>query len=131
MPVTVFWEDPEKTVVRYDFQGSWTWDELYAVYYEAIGMEKSVTHRVDVILDMSTSSRIPGNAILHVKNLAEKQPSNMGISVFVTRNPFIVSMYNMAVRVYGKVAFYFRIAKTLDEAHAMIATARQANKQPL
>jgi hypothetical protein len=29
------------------------------------------------------------------------------------------------------VAFYFRIAKTLDEAHAMIATARQASKQPL
>jgi hypothetical protein len=125
MPIQVYWEDSEKTIVRYDFQGMWTWDDLYAVYYQAIAMETSVPHRVDIILDMLTSQRIPGNALLHLKNLSEKQPPNVGLSIFVTRNAFVISMYNMAIKVYGKIAYYFRLANTLDDAHSMIEAARR------
>lgn len=125
MPIRVYWEDADKTIVRYDFQGVWTWDDLYAVYYEAIAMENSVPHRVDIILDMRASQRIPGNALLHIKNISEKQPPNVGLSIFVTSNAFITSMYNMAIKVYGKIAYYFRLVKTPEEAHAMIAAARR------
>jgi hypothetical protein len=125
MPIQIYWEDTEKTIVRYDFQGAWTWDDLYAVYYQAIDMETSVPHRVDIILDMRTSQRIPGNALLHIKNIAEKQPPNVGLSIFVTTNAFITSMYNMAIKVYGKIAYYFRLVSTLDDAHAMIENARR------
>jgi hypothetical protein len=125
MPIQVYWEDTERTIVRYDFQGVWTWDDLYGVYYQAIAMETSVTHRVDIILDMRSGSRIPANALLHIKNLSEKQPSNVGLSIFVTSNAFIISMYNMAIKVYGKIAYYFRLVNTLDAAHAMIDTARR------
>jgi len=129
MPIQVYWEDADKTIVRYDFEGAWTWDELYAVYYKAIDMETSVPHRVDIILDMRYSHRIPGNALLHLKNLSEKQPPNVGLSIFVTTNTFLTSMYNMAIKVYGKIAYYFRLAPTLDAAHAMIAAARHEAEQ--
>jgi hypothetical protein len=125
MPVNVYWEDADKSIVRYDFEASWTWDELYAAYYEAIAMETSVTYRVDVILDMRRSNRIPANALLHVKNLSEKQPPNIGVSIFVTTNTFIISMVNMAIKAYKKIAFYFRLVNTLESAHEIIATARQ------
>lgn len=126
MPIQVYWEDTEKTIVRYDFQGAWNWDDLYEVYYQAIDMETSVPYRVDIVLDMRASHRIPGNALLHIKNISEKQPPNVGLSVFVTTNAFITSMYNMAIKVYGKIAFYFRLVKTPEEAHAIITSARRA-----
>lgn len=126
MPIRVYWEDAEQTIVRYDFEGRWTWDELYVAYYQAIAMENSVTHRVDIILDMRTSSFIPANALLHMKNFSEKQPPNVGLSIFVTTNAFIISLYNTAIKFYAKIAFYFRLVKTLDQAHTMIADTRRA-----
>jgi hypothetical protein len=125
MPIQVFWEDDAQTIFRYNFESTWTWDELYTAYYQAIAMEKSVAHRVDVILDMRNSGRVPANALLHIKNISEKQPPNIGLSIFVTTNAFIGSMYTMAARVYGKVAHYFHIAKMPEEALGMIATDRQ------
>ena len=126
MPIRVYWEDADQTIVRYDFEGRWTWDELYAAYYEAIAMEHSVAQRVDIILDMRTSGIIPANALLHMKNFSEKQPPNVGISIFVTSNAFVTSLYNTAIKFYAKIAFYFRLVKTLDQAHAMIVDTRRA-----
>ncbi len=125
MPVRVYWEDTDQTIVRYDFEGRWTWDELFPAYYQAIAMENAMPHRVDVILDMRKSQMIPANALLHMKNFSEKQPPNVGLSIFVTSNAFIISLYNTAIKFYAKIAFYFRLVKTLDEAHAMIADARR------
>ena len=102
MPIRVYWDDPEKTIVRYDFEGNWTWDELYKVYYQAIAMETSVPYRVDIILDMRLSGRIPGNVLLHIKNFSEKQPPNVGLSIFVTTNAFITSLYHTATKFYAK-----------------------------
>ena len=55
-----------------------------------------------------------------MKNFSEKQPPNVGLSIFVA------SLYNTATKFYAKIAFYFRLAKTLDQAHTMIADARRA-----
>ena len=96
MPIRVYWVDTEQTILRYDFEGRWTWDEFYPAYYEAIAMENAVSHRVDIILDMRTSHMIPANALLHMKNFSEKQPPNVGLSVFVTSNAFVIALYNTA-----------------------------------
>jgi hypothetical protein len=125
MSVRVYWEDQSKTIVRYDFAGAWTWNELYAAYYEAIAMERSVAHRVDVILDLRASGPIPANALLHLKNFSEKQPPNIGLSFFVTSNNFIRSLYQVGTKFYGKIAHYFRVAATLEEASAAIAADRK------
>ena len=45
MSVQVAWDNHEKTIVRYVFEGKWTWDEFYPAYNKAIEMENSVTHR--------------------------------------------------------------------------------------
>src|ERR1041385_3286284 len=99
MPVHCYWEDSEKTIVRHDLEGTWTWDEMYAAFYKAIEMETAVTNRVDVILDMRHSTHtVPGNALLHVKNFSEKQPPNVGLCIFVTTNPFLGAMYKAAIK---------------------------------
>ncbi len=126
MPVRVYWEDESHTLVHYDFVGNWTWDELYPAYYQAIEMEKSVTYRVDVILDMRQSRRIPANVLMHVKNISDKQPPNIGLSVLVSNSAFLASMYKIGVQFYAKIGHYFFLTTSLDEAYQMIAKARAA-----
>jgi hypothetical protein len=47
MPITVNWDNDAKTVIRYDFEGHWNWDEFRAAANEAFVFTRSVQHRVD------------------------------------------------------------------------------------
>ena len=123
--VNVYWVDEAKTIVRYDFDGKWTWDDLYPAYNKAIEMETSVTHRVDVILDMTNSKTLPANVLMHMKNISDKQPENIGLSIFVSDSRFINSMYKVGTRFYSKIEYYFRVAPTIEDAMTMIEDARQ------
>src|SRR5258707_1839983 len=121
MSVSVRWHYDKKEIVLYIFEGIWTWDELYRTYNEAIVMETSVSYRVDVILDMRLSKSIPANALLHVKNISDKQPDNLGLSVLVTPNAFVRALYNAGSQFYKGIAHYFRVVPTVDEALHVIA----------
>lgn len=132
MAVSADWLDEKHDIVLYNFEGAWTWDELYRVYTKAIEMEKSVSYRVDVILDMRRSKSIPANALLHVKNISDKQPDNIGLTVVVTPNGFVRALYNAGVAFYKGIAHYFRVTPTMEEAARVIAADRAAHgNQPV
>ncbi|MGJ3237406.1 MAG: hypothetical protein ACFE0Q_01745 [Anaerolineae bacterium] len=121
MPVTVHWlDETKKDILQYDFEGNWTWDDFYPVYEEALRMEKAQPHRVDVIMDFRRNLSIPPNALTHIKGITDRQPDNIGLSIFVTTNRFISVMFNAAVKFYPKTKRYFVVVPTMEDAHAMI-----------
>ena len=125
MPVRIFWlDESEKDVLQYEFTGKWTWDEFFPVFEEALALESSQPHRVDVILDFQQSSNIPPNALTHIKSITDKQPDNIGLSIFVTSNRFFQVMHDMAVRIYPATKQYFVIVKTMQDAHDTIMADR-------
>jgi hypothetical protein len=128
MAVQVCWDDDQKTIVRYDFDARWTWDDFYEAYYQAIDMQASVTHRVDAIFDMQQTRRLPDNALLHLRNLSEKQPANMGYTVIVSSNSFILSLYTLAIQNHAKIAHYFRLVHKLEQAYSLISHARDTSE---
>ncbi len=128
MSVSADWQDEKHDIVFYNFEGAWTWDEMYRAYTKAIALEKSVPYRVDVILDLRRSKSIPANALLHVKNISDKQPENLGLTVVVTPNGFVRALYNAGVAFYKGIGHYFRVTPTMEEAAQMIAADRQAHE---
>jgi len=126
MGVSICWDDEEQTIVRYDFEGRWTWEEFYPAYEQAIAMEKSVPHRIDVILDMLNSYNIPLNAITHVRSISKKQPENLGLSVFVTTSAVVLSLYRVGMQFDAGLSRYFAAASTLEEAYQLISAARES-----
>jgi hypothetical protein len=70
MGVQVYWGNPEKTLMCYEFTGMWNRDQLSAAYQEARTMALSVSHRVDVMIVA------PGSAMHHT----------------ITTNSFILSL---------------------------------------
>jgi hypothetical protein len=132
MAVSVNWLDEKKEIVLYSFEGKWTWDDLYPVYKEAILMEKTTPHRVDVVLDMLRSTSVPANVLTHVKNFSDKQPDNLGLTIIVTPSSFVLTLYQAGVKFYKGIAHYFRVAPSLDAGLRMIAEDRLAHdNQPI
>jgi len=130
MPVKAYWlDESKKDIVQYDFEGKWTWDEFYPIYEEALRMEKAQPHRVDVILDFQRSGKVPPNALTHIKGITDKQPDNIGLSIFVTQNRFFNVMYDVAIKFYPKTKRYFVISETIEEAHNIIIKDRETEKE--
>lgn len=125
MSVSAWWDNDEQTIVRYDFEGHWTWEEFYPVYEQAIAMERGVPHRVDVILNMLKSQNIPISILTHARSIARKQPGNLGISVIVTTNAAILSLYRAGIKIDSGIAHYFAATTTLDDAYRIINEARE------
>ncbi|MFN8375086.1 MAG: hypothetical protein U0694_19695 [Anaerolineae bacterium] len=130
MSVRVLWDNEQKTIVRYVVEGKWTWEEMYPAYNQAIEMEKAQPHRVHVILDMRKAIGVPANVMMHMKNISDKQPANIGLSVFVTNSSFIHSLYQIGIKFYNKIEYYFRVAETLETAYSMIAEAETQYSHP-
>jgi hypothetical protein len=127
MPVRVSWFDETRRIILYELEGVWTWDDFYPVYEKAIAMETTSPERVDVILDMRQNKTVPANALLHIKGIADRQPPNLGVSVLVTSNRVIESLYAIGVRLYPSLEAYFDIAPSIDDALRIIEAARSGS----
>ena len=129
MTVSVKWFNPEQTIVLYTLEGHWTWNELYPEYDKAIEMEEGVSHRVDVMIDMRKSTGVPLSALTHLKNISDKQPENIGVSVIVTTNRLVLTLYRAGCRFHTNIERYFAVAATEGEALQIIERQRQTTKK--
>ncbi|MBC8100883.1 MAG: hypothetical protein H7Y11_15695 [Armatimonadetes bacterium] len=124
MPVKLEWYYPEHTIQHYVFTGYWTWEEFYPLFEQGIQMVIEAQHRVDTIVDFTTTNHLPPSALTHLRIIAEKQTSNAGLAIFVTKSAILLSLFKVGVTVYPKIKHYFRMLPTEAEALAIIETTR-------
>lgn len=125
MPINNHWYDEAQTILKVDYDGRWTWDEFFAAADKGRELAKSVSHRVDYILDMQKGS-VPngGSTLTNSRTVMARRAPNSGIFVILT-NPFVKIMLNVFKnfdREHGSIMY---AAATLDEALATIAKNRQ------
>lgn len=122
MKVNVDWDNDEQSIVRYTFDSDWNWQDLYAAMDNAGKMIETVSHRVDVLMDLSNANIIPKNAISQIKRGYDNPKSpNIGVTVVVTPNSFMNAIVLMAKKVWGdKGEWELEFVKTLDEAYSTI-----------
>lgn len=78
------WDDPENTVIRVYVGDLWDWDDLNDAVKCMAEMVASVTHQVDFITVMRSSSQMPdGNVMLNIRDAFKLLPRNSGIMVMV------------------------------------------------
>lgn len=124
MSVSAQWDNEEKTVIRYDMQGRWTWDEFYLAYEEAKTMLRSVPHTVHFItqpLDSLSNGYMPTSALTHIINIYRKALPNSGATVTIGNSNFARAMVSILGRVAPNAANKFLFAKSLEEARLLLA----------
>ena len=77
MGIVTTWDNRDKTTVRMEFESEWTWQDLESAIEATDSYISSVTHQVDVIVDIE-GANLPKDFMSAAKNLlANPQPVPM------------------------------------------------------
>jgi hypothetical protein len=130
MPVTNVWDNDEKTVIRMEVVGRWTWDEMYQGSQDGYIMLETVDNIVDAIIDFSQSAGIPPNALTHARNMMGRQHPRTGVTVFIGVNAMFMSLWRAFTRVHTLFLKEqdFTFAASLDEARALLVQRKGKRK---
>jgi hypothetical protein len=125
MPIKLYWDNDEKTIARYDFEGRWTWDEYMTVMAELAVMMRSVDHTVDAIGNMKPGIMpTSGSAMSLARAALRKLPANRGIIVVVT-NPLVSAMLSMFKQFDKEIGGLLRGVSKVEDAYALIERERE------
>ena len=124
MTVSANWDNEQKTIIRYSFDGNWTWNEFYAAVNQSHALQDAVSHRVDIILDLGESYVVPEGALMQFRRLAGINHANTGVRVIVSRNSTLGVLFDTFTRVYSKIAEKHYLASSMEQAYAIISQVR-------
>lgn len=120
MGITVSWDNPEMTIIRYDFEGRWTWGEFYAATSKAGALRNNIEHEVHVIGNFEDSENPPTGAVLHVRRALQISPKNVGTIIIAGGGAFINGLVPMLNMIPEMKRSKFVVAKSLDDAREML-----------
>ncbi len=129
MPVTLEWGNTEKTLLNVNFEGKWTWDDVYKSLDEIYGLLGSVDHKVNTVFDFTRSASIPMNALTHLRATNRTVHSNQALVILVGLNLFMTKLIDIFVRVYDGFARKSDVLvfSTHEEALAHLSTLNEEN----
>ena len=122
MSISVVWDNPEQTIIRYIYNGQWNLDNFYHVLQESREMMDTVDHRVGLIIDVQNSKLVPNGVLSHGKNVSLRKHPNQGKSIIVGASGFVRTLFDVYKKVYrtsfDETAYAF--ATTLDDARGLL-----------
>jgi hypothetical protein len=120
MPTFVGWENAEKTIIRQQLIGDWTFEEYMLSAKETQTLTASMPHTVHVIIDFSASVSHPTKMLSAGNSLDRNLPKNQGLLVAIQCPPYIRAVFEVMSKLYPKIAQNSFDADSLDEAFAII-----------
>jgi hypothetical protein len=119
MAINTQWDDNNKTRILVEFETSWTWNELETSLEQADNMIRSVSHSVDIIIDVE-GSNLPKDFLTAARNLLAnpEQNDNEGHRVVVGASNFMRQAYQAVRKAFGNKLSGRDILFANDLAHA-------------
>lgn len=123
MGIQVQWDNDEKTILRYDYQARWSWNELYQAVDQGYHLIDSVAHPVAVIIDLTASEGIPPGALSHARSIQQRAHPRISMNVAVNAGGLLSTLTHTFLRLYSALmqATSVHFAATVEEARAVIA----------
>jgi hypothetical protein len=84
MPVTLDWDNADKTILRLTLMDNWEWEDLTVISPVAIALLGSVEHAVHVLVDHAQTDHLARGGLTHAVGLMDLLPSNLGSVIIVT-----------------------------------------------
>jgi len=125
MGVNVSWDSEDKTRLRYDFEGQWTWPEFRTSASVAFAMTRSVEHKVDTISYFHPGAVLPPDAFFQFRRAMYEAPKNRGTQVIVGGTTFITTMVSVFSRLYKQFGERLMTAESLEDARRLLDEKRK------
>jgi hypothetical protein len=113
------WDDDQHRVIRYDFSGAWTWDELYEAFDRAKVLIAGQPHTVYFICNfLPDSQRVLDfrlDNLTQIRNLVARVKAG-SVIIIVNGGLYNRLLYAVFARIYPQLAAHFKYVNTLDAA---------------
>jgi len=130
MAIHVEWDNPEKTIIRFDFAGKWNWYGYEMAVGEAFGMMEGMRHIVDFIFNLTDSDSLPEGATLYIKRTLELSPNPSTVIVIASGDPSCEALVTLFARIYKKLGERLMSVKSVEKARALYDEPAPAAPKP-
>jgi hypothetical protein len=123
MPVHVQWDNPENTILRYDVEGHWTWEEFLEAFQKARIMAASTQHTIHAIVhpaDNKSLGYLPSGTLSQVIQLYRNAPSNFGLTAIISDSDFFNIFNRISRQLYPRIADRYLFVASLEEARSLL-----------
>lgn len=120
MNIDIFWDNDEKTIIRFDYKKGWTWEDFSEANTIVQRMNAEVNHTTHIIANFEDGAFPPMGALGKFKTAQENMPEQ-SVVVVVGGGAFITSLVTMFSRVYKALSRKLMVADSLDDARRKIA----------
>jgi hypothetical protein len=129
MPITVEWNDPEKTTFHWKFSGKWTWVEYEASRAKSREMTAERSNEIFyTIADFSSSALLPQNILSQFQKSAQHSSFQLGCAVVVSKSPMVEVFIGVISRVNPKLGRKLKIAHSFEEAQKILTQRKQEDQ---
>jgi hypothetical protein len=126
MPIHVQFDNEQRTIMRYEFIGRWTWQEYHQAIEQGYTLSKPIPYTVNLILDFSQGNTLPHNALSIFGTSMKTPPRDFDFAVVVSQSAFIQMVVKVFQRVYREMGNKLIYVQTIKEARE-VAERRQGN----
>lgn len=120
MPASVDWDNEQKTIIRQQIFGDWTFEDYMTSVTELQRLTASMPHTVNVIVDYTESKTYPRKILAIAQTLDRNFPANEGIVMIVQGPPYITAVFEVIFKLYRRVGQNIHHVNSLEEACAAI-----------
>ena len=132
MSVELYWDNDEQTVMLLEFEGQWTWDELFEKLDVARKAGERADYEISAIVNAASGVHFPGGSLFKPVNLENaKKMLKMGAAgtgpvVIAGANPFIKTIYDTMSSLHKHATSKIYFAADVDEARLLLAERQPA-----
>jgi hypothetical protein len=122
MPISIDWDNDEKTIVRVTLGDDWSWERIEVIHPVILTLLTSVEHTVHILIDYTQTNVMADGGPSHAFDFLELLPPNAGLVAVVTPNLAIRRVLNaLGVMSDSPSSKKIQGVATFDEAYAMFA----------
>lgn len=126
MGIELYWDNDEQTILLCEFDGRWTWDEMFKMLNGIKKVTDNADREIGAIIDVRNGLNFPGGALLSADNFEKaRQVLKMGDGgtgpiVIVGANGAVKTIYNTMASLNKTAAANIHFADTLKQARAFL-----------
>ncbi len=125
MPVTMDWDNQERTIIRVTFEGKWDISDIHRMINKGVSMVETVHHKVDGIFDFTHSIFSPKNLLSTVDRIESTHSPNDRMVIIVNANIYIRSIIKVARVLAPKTFAHLHFVTSIEAAYDIIARYEQ------
>jgi hypothetical protein len=129
MSVTIRWDDPDQTILLYEFTSPIHWNDYYAAGDLEWDWMDQADDRIDIIMDWRQVPTLPKETEQHLRNADAHVHRNRGLIVLVGSDDIIQQVASIFHSLYPQSRGDVILASTLTRARSFIA-AQYAQRAP-